>query len=80
MGARRYWVDWFPVQRRVLDGIDPEKVLLVDVGGGKGHDVLAFQARFPGRGRLVVQDLEVKWLSNQHQLAVLSWKITVARI
>jgi hypothetical protein len=41
----------------VLDGADPEGVLLVDVGGGLCHDVEKFALKYPSsRGRLVVQD------------------------
>ncbi|KAI1283368.1 putative O-methyltransferase [Xylaria sp. FL0933] len=58
MGARRYWVDWFPVQERLIRGAMNDSVLLVDVGGGLGHDVLAFQTRYPNAGRLVLQDLK----------------------
>lgn len=57
MGARNYWVDWFPVRERLLEGADRSSVLLVDVGAGKGHDLLAFHEKYPGRGRLVLQDL-----------------------
>lgn len=68
MGARGYWVDWFPIQERLLlldarlvvDADDDDaanSALLGDVGGGKGHDLAAFHAKFPGRGRLVLQDL-----------------------
>lgn len=57
MGARDYWTDWYPVQERLLDGVDPDSALLVDVGGGKGHDILAFHDKYPGRGRLVLEDL-----------------------
>ncbi|KAI0199349.1 putative O-methyltransferase [Astrocystis sublimbata] len=57
MGARNYWVDWFPVQERLLDGATDKSALLVDVGGGKGHDILAFHAKYPHQGRLVLQDL-----------------------
>lgn len=58
MGARKYWTDWFPVQERLLDGANEASPLLVDVGGGKGHDVLGFQAKYPQKGRrLVLQDL-----------------------
>ncbi|KAI1126591.1 putative O-methyltransferase [Nemania abortiva] len=57
MGARHYWVDWFPVQDRLLDGATDESALLVDVGGGKGHDILAFHAKYPHQGRLLLQDL-----------------------
>lgn len=58
MGARKYWIDWFPVQERLLDGAKEDSPLLVDVGGGKGHDVLDFQSKYPQEGRrLVLQDL-----------------------
>lgn len=62
MGARRYWVEWFPIQERLLDGASlaqpaADSPLLVDVGGGKGHDLLAFHKRYPRQGRLVLQDL-----------------------
>lgn len=61
MDARRYWVDWYPVQERILDGFDKgekreegeeEGICIVDVGGGKGHDLMQFEERFPGH-RLV---------------------------
>lgn len=57
MGARQYWVDWFPVQDRLLDGARPDSALVVDVGAGRGHDLLEFNAKYPGQGRLVLQDL-----------------------
>ncbi|KAI4592694.1 hypothetical protein KJ359_010596 [Pestalotiopsis sp. 9143b] len=58
MGARGYWVDWYPLQDRLLDGADPNSALLVDVGGGKGHDLQAFHDKFPKDGPLILQDLE----------------------
>ncbi|KAH7303845.1 sterigmatocystin 8-O-methyltransferase [Stachybotrys elegans] len=57
MGAREYWVDWYPVQAQLLDGHDGGTALLIDVGGGKGHDLIAFHQLYKGRGRLVLQDL-----------------------
>ncbi|KAH9905815.1 putative O-methyltransferase [Xylariomycetidae sp. FL2044] len=58
MGARSYWVDWFPVRERLLAGFAPRTPLLVDVGAGKGHDLEAFHRKFPNQeGRLVLQDL-----------------------
>ncbi|KAI1212409.1 putative O-methyltransferase [Annulohypoxylon truncatum] len=57
MGARDYWVDWFPVQERLIDGATKESALLVDVGAGKGHDLLAFHNKYPDQGLLVLQDL-----------------------
>ena len=36
---------------------DNDAVLLVDVGGGMGHDLEDFKARFPNlKGRLIVQE------------------------
>jgi hypothetical protein len=58
MGGRKYWTDWFPIQERILDGARPDGKLLVDVAGGKGHDVQQFLEKFPEtKGRLVLQDL-----------------------
>ncbi|KAK2615902.1 hypothetical protein N8I77_002625 [Diaporthe amygdali] len=58
MGGRKYWTDWFPVQERLLEGANETSPLLVDVGGGKGHDVLVFLAKYPQKGRrLILQDL-----------------------
>ncbi|KAI1818467.1 sterigmatocystin 8-O-methyltransferase [Poronia punctata] len=60
MGARDYWTNWYPVRERLLDGADKDSdsALLVDVGGGKGHDILAFHNQFPNQGkRLVLEDL-----------------------
>lgn len=58
MGARSYWVDWFPVKEQLLDGADHNAALLVDVGAGKGHDLLAFLDKYRGKERLVLQELE----------------------
>ncbi|KAL3494925.1 hypothetical protein BJX62DRAFT_197028 [Aspergillus germanicus] len=57
MGARTYWIDWYPVQSRILDGATSDTALIVDIGAGKGHDLLAFADEFPDAGRLVLQDL-----------------------
>lgn len=61
MGARDYWIDWYDVSGRVLDGFNAENgdALIVDVGGGKGHDLQAFHDKFEPRGysgALVLQD------------------------
>jgi hypothetical protein len=57
MGARSYWVEWFPVQENLLREAAKDSALLVDVGAGKGHDLLAFHATYPDSGRLVLQGL-----------------------
>ncbi|KAL4789342.1 S-adenosyl-L-methionine-dependent methyltransferase [Aspergillus venezuelensis] len=50
------WFDIYPVEERLR--ISPDRVLLVDIGGGVGHDILAFRRRFPKlSGKLVLQDL-----------------------
>lgn len=51
-GSRPDWVDWFPVQQKLLD--DPDRPiaedgpLYVDIAGGRGHDLLAFKQKFAG--------------------------------
>jgi hypothetical protein len=46
------------LQKSVFGSVDPSKPLLVDIGGGLGHDLAAFHARFPSlSGRLILQDL-----------------------
>ncbi|KID91474.1 sterigmatocystin 8-O-methyltransferase [Metarhizium guizhouense ARSEF 977] len=57
MGSRSYWVDWYPVQDRLLTGLHGQSAVLVDVGAGKGHDLMAFHEKYAGHGRLVLQDL-----------------------
>jgi hypothetical protein len=53
--------DWWDIQGRLIDGFDASKsdVLLVDVGGGKGHDVQDFKNKYGTKceGKLVLQDL-----------------------
>lgn len=58
--GRARWFHIYPFEERILGEMDddPEAVLLVDVGGGLGHDVQALKAEYPYlRGRLIVQDL-----------------------
>ncbi|KAI9926121.1 hypothetical protein MW887_004583 [Aspergillus wentii] len=60
--GRPSWMDkgFYPVQERLLDGArtGDEDVLLVDVGGNKGHDTDEFRSKWPGTGgRLVLQDI-----------------------
>lgn len=59
-GGRKHWIDWFPVESQILSAIPSAEndTLLVDVGGGKGHDLERFLGKFPQtKGRLVLQDL-----------------------
>lgn len=59
--GRPSWMDFdfYPVEELLLDGAksDPESVLLVDIGGGLGHDLQEFLFKFPNTpGRLILQD------------------------
>lgn len=57
-GARPSWLEWFPVAERLLEGAGASDVLMVDVAGGRGHDLVAFAEKFPdAKGRLVLEDL-----------------------
>lgn len=53
------WFIFFPVDEKIRVE-DPMAPLLVDIGGGKGEDILAFRDRFPHLlGKLILQDLSV---------------------
>ena len=57
--GRVNWLDWFPVQAELLNEAnnDAKAITMVDIGGGKGHDLLAFRAKFPDApGRFIFQD------------------------
>ena len=55
------WFDIFPVTDKFHDpAMNTNTPLLVDIGGGLGHDLTAFKARYPDiPGRLILQDLAV---------------------
>lgn len=59
--ARPLWTEWFPVQKDLIDGFNggPAKdTLIVDIAGGRGHDIDSFHRSFPNApGRRVLQDL-----------------------
>lgn len=60
--GRPSWMDagFYPVQERLVEGFDaaPDAALIVDVGGGLGHDIDEFRRKNPeAPGRLVLQDL-----------------------
>lgn len=58
MGRGEEWFDFFPTESR-FSSTDPSSPLLVDIGGGLGHDLSAFHKRFPNLpGKLILQDLE----------------------
>jgi hypothetical protein len=59
-GNRPHWSDWFPVRERILDSqvLAQNEPLLVDIGAGRGYDLIKFRSRFPDvPGRLILQDL-----------------------
>lgn len=61
--GRPEFLDIFPAEERLINGYDSSQghdgVLLVDVGGGHGHDIQKFVEKTPAReGRLVLQDQE----------------------
>lgn len=54
--------NFFPVQEKLINGFDPspDAVLLVDIGGNLGHDIMQFHELNPGHpGKLILQDLPV---------------------
>ena len=61
--GRPSWMDpeVYPVQDNLISGFnsqDNDPVMLVDIGGGYGHDLSEFHSKFPtAPGRLVLQDL-----------------------
>lgn len=59
-GMKREWFDLYPIKSRLIEGSSQSSgsVFLVDVAGGKGHDILSLNSRFSNLpGRLVLQDL-----------------------
>ncbi|TVY78372.1 O-methyltransferase asqD [Lachnellula suecica] len=55
--SRPSWVEWFPVYEQLLKGYRDDTILLVDIGGGWGHDVVAFRQKFGPDAKLGLQDL-----------------------
>ncbi|KAJ5653210.1 O-methyltransferase [Penicillium lividum] len=55
------WHDFYPVSERIIEGFNSSisNVLLVDVGGGRGHDAASFAAQYTSHpGKVVIQDRE----------------------
>ena len=58
--GRTCWLDFYPAEERLFAELakEDDAVLLVDVGGGRGHDLLELAKRKgTGHGRLILQDL-----------------------
>ncbi|KAL9015591.1 MAG: hypothetical protein Q9185_007021 [Variospora sp. 1 TL-2023] len=58
--GRDRWLDFFPFPERVGDGFqgdDSQAVMLVDIGGGIGHEIQAIKQYYPSLpGRFILQD------------------------
>ena len=72
--GRPSWMDpdFYPVEDLLAKGMNTDKdaVLLVDIGGGLGHDIEEFQRKLPQLpGRLILQDQAqvIKETSNVHK-------------
>ncbi|KAJ5725492.1 uncharacterized protein N7483_006849 [Penicillium malachiteum] len=51
------FLDAYPIHEKAT-GLSPERALFVDVGGGFGHQAIAFREKYPDlEGRVIVQDL-----------------------
>lgn len=64
---------FYPVRERLGSETSNEDVLLVDIGGGDGHDLAQFRAAFPElKGKLVLQELPhiVERVTNEHYEAM----------
>ena len=51
--GRRSWMDpgFYPLEKNLIEGTEPQdnRVLLVDIGGGKGHDLQELYPDLPGK-------------------------------
>lgn len=57
---RKNWYELFPMDQILFDGFKggKEDALLLDIGGGRGHDLQEFRRKFPeAAGKLILQDL-----------------------
>lgn len=57
MARGEEWFEFYPVEKR-LNVHYPSDILLVDIGGGTGHDLVSFNGKFANiQGRLIIEDL-----------------------
>jgi hypothetical protein len=57
--GRPSWMDpgFYPVQERLIQGLNPDARLIVDVGGSTGHDLAEFIRKYPTvDAKFVLQD------------------------
>ncbi|KAH7319450.1 O-methyltransferase-domain-containing protein [Rhexocercosporidium sp. MPI-PUGE-AT-0058] len=53
------WFEFYPVEEKLVVESDSD-IVLVDVGGGVGHDLTAFHEKYPAlKGKLILQDLPI---------------------
>ena len=57
---RANWLDFYPLDQLAYGFSEAEDaVLLVDVGGGRGHEIQEIKTRYPALpGRMILQDLQ----------------------
>ena len=57
---RANWLDFYPLNQLAYGFSKAEDaVLLVDVGGGRGHEIQEINTRYPALpGRMILQDLQ----------------------
>ena len=52
------WLDVLPFEKMLCRDTNPEVPILIDIGGGVGHQCATFKARFPNLlGRVILQDM-----------------------
>ena len=55
--GRADFLDIFPADKQLIEGFDGGDVLLVDVGGGHGHEIAKFREKFADApGRMILQE------------------------
>ena len=56
--GQKNFLDVFPFETKVAPNTRPDRPIFVDIGGGIGHQCLAFKSRYPDSpGRVILQDL-----------------------
>ncbi|TGJ82106.1 hypothetical protein E0Z10_g6676 [Xylaria hypoxylon] len=60
-GSRPSWLTWFPTKEKFFpEGHQEQAPLLVDVAGGRGHDLMEFLEKYPDElGPFVLQDQQL---------------------
>ncbi|KAL4733180.1 O-methyltransferase [Aspergillus similis] len=59
-GSRPSWVEWCSLPQQLVKAFDggAEDVFMVDVAGGRGHDLKIFRDKFPDvKGQFILEDL-----------------------